>query len=137
MLFLNILSIMLKKKPSSKSKTPRSYIESWEDIKGIHQRQGLLCILEIIYAKVMSCHHENFLARHFKIKKIRELVARKDFCSTFRQDIKSYIKGCDISLTSKTVCHKLYRDLQLLLIPTYCLKDLFMDFVTGLLLSID
>ena len=47
------------------------------------------------------------------------------------------MKGCDIFLASKTVCHKSYEDLQSLLVPIYRWKDLSMDFVAGLLLSAD
>lgn len=48
-----------------------------------------------------------------------------------RKDIKAYVKGCDICLGSKTIKHKLYRDLQSLLILTHWWKDRLMDFVTG------
>lgn len=37
-----------------------------------------------------------------------------------------------MSLTSKVVCHKSYGNLQLLLVPTHCWKNLFMNFVTEL-----
>ena len=45
------------------------------------------------------------------------------------------MKRCDVCLTSKAVCHKLYRDLQLLLILTHHWKNLSIDFVTGLPVS--
>ena len=47
------------------------------------------------------------------------------------------MKGCDICLASKTVCYKLYTDLQLLPVPTHQGKDFLIDFVTGLLVSIN
>ena len=52
-----------------------------------------------------------------------------------RYNIDNYIKRYNICLTSKTVWHKLYSNLQSLPIPTYCWKDLLIDFVTGLLIS--
>lgn len=40
-------------------------------------------------------------------------------------------------MASKTVRHKLYNDLQSLALLTHRWKDLFIDFVTGLLVSTD
>lgn len=45
------------------------------------------------------------------------------------------MKCCNLCLASKTIQHKLYRDLQLLLISTNQYKDLSIDFVTGLSVS--
>ena len=45
------------------------------------------------------------------------------------------MKGCDVYVTSKTIRHKFYGDLQLLPVPTYHWKDLSINFVTGLLRS--
>ena len=52
-----------------------------------------------------------------------------------QQDVKAYVKDCNVSLALKAVCHKSYGDLQLLPIPTYWCKDLSIDFVTGLSIS--
>ncbi len=52
-----------------------------------------------------------------------------------RQDVKANVKGCDVCLALKAVCHKPYGDLQLLLIPTHRWKDLSINFVTGLPIS--
>lgn len=47
------------------------------------------------------------------------------------------MQGCDMYLAFKADCHKLYRNLQLLLMIIYYQKNFSIDFVTGLLLSID
>ena len=47
------------------------------------------------------------------------------------------MKSCDVCLASKVVRHKSYGDLQSLPVPTHQWKDLLMDFVTGLPVSID
>ena len=54
-----------------------------------------------------------------------------------RQDVEADIKGCNVFLASKAVWHKLSRNLQALQVLTHRWKDLCVDFVTGLLLSID
>ena len=48
-----------------------------------------------------------------------------------------YIKGSNIYLPLKIVCYKPYRDLQLLQMPTYYGKKVFINFVTDFLLSVD
>lgn len=90
----------------------------------------------MFYSKTISRYHNNLLASYFEIKKIWKLVTRKYFWSTFYWDIKAYIKGCDICLTLKIVYHKSYRDLYSLAMLFYCLKDLSIDFLISLSLSV-
>ena len=52
-----------------------------------------------------------------------------------QRDVETYIKGCDVCLTSKVVLHKLYGDLQSLPVPIHRWKNLLMNFLTGLLIS--
>ena len=47
------------------------------------------------------------------------------------------MKGCNVCLVSKAVCYKPYSDLQLLPVSTHWWKNLLMDFVTGLPVSIN
>ena len=112
-------------------------LEDWEDIEGVLQYQGLSYVPEIICSKVISCQNNNLLAGHFGIDKTQELVGRKYYWPKLRRDVESYVRGYEVCLLSKTTRHKLYGDLQSLLVPTHWWKDLSMDFVTGLLLSAD
>ena len=52
-------------------------------------------------------------------------------------DIDNYIKGCNICLALKAVQYKPYGDLQSLPVLTHCWKDLSIDFVMSLPISID
>ena len=90
-----------------------------EDAKGFLQYRGLLYIPEIICSKVISCHHNDHLAGHFGIDKTKELVGQKYYWPNLKKDVKTYVRGCDVCLTSKAICHKPYRDLQSLPIPTH------------------
>ena len=95
----------------------------------------MVYVLKIVRTELISRYHDNPLARHFGIKKTRELVAQKYYWLTLKANVKSYVKGYHICLALKVVKHKLYSDLQSLPIPTYQWKDLSMDFVTSLPIS--
>ncbi len=99
--------------------------------------QGLPYIPKVIRSELISRHHDDPLAGHFGIEKTRELVARKYYWPTLRQDVEAYVKRCDVCLASKAVRHKPYGDLQSLPVPTHRWKNLSMDFITGLLISAD
>ncbi len=99
--------------------------------------QGLLYVPKVIRSELISKHHDNLFVGHFDIEKTQELIARKYYWPTLRQDIEAYVKGCNVYLTSKAVCHKPYKDLQSLPVPTHRWKDLSMDFVTSLPISAD
>ena len=111
--------------------------DGWESIDGVLHHQGLPYVPEIIWIELISRHHDNQLAGHFGIEKIRKLVTRKYYWPTLCHNVDNYVKGCDICLASKAVRHKPYGDLQSLPVPTHCWKDLLIDFVTGLPISTD
>ena len=115
----------------------RGILEGWKDVEGVLQYQGLPYVPKIICSKVISRYHDDLLAEHFSIDKTRELVGQKYYWPSLRKDVKNYVKGCDVCLTSKAVCYKFYGDLRSLLVPTHRWKDLSMDFVTGLPLFAD
>ena len=109
----------------------------YEEVDEVLHYQGLLFVPEIIRTELISRHHDDPLARHFGIDKTRKLVGRKYYWPNLRKDVKSYVRGCDVCLSSKAVRHKPYDDLQFLPIPTHWWKDLSINFVTGLPFSSD
>ena len=118
----------------------RSFVrlsEGWEDVEGVLRYQGLIYVLAIIRSEVISRHHNNPLVGHFSIDKTRKLVGQKYYWPSLRRDVESYIRGCDVCLASKAVCHQPHRNLQSLPVPTHQWKNLSMDFVTDFLLSVD
>ena len=86
---------------------------------------------------MISCHHNDPLVGHFGINKTKKLVGRKYYWLSLKRDVETYIRGCDVCLTSKAVRNKPYEDPQPLPIPTHWWKDLSMDFMTSLSLSAD
>ena len=107
----------------------------YQDIDGVLHYQGFFFVLKVIWIELISRHHDDLLAGYFGIKKTRELLTKKYYWSTLRHGVEAYVKGCDVCLASKAVRHKPYNDLQSLPVPTHRLKDLSMDFVTGLSIS--
>ncbi len=96
--------------------------------------QGLLYVPKVIRSELISRYHNDPLPGHLGIEMTCELIARKYYWPTLQRDVEAYVKGYDICFASKAVCHKPYRDLQLLPVPTHLWKDLSMDFVTSLLI---
>ncbi len=97
--------------------------------------QGFPYFPKVIRSELISRHHDDPLVGHFGIEKTCELIARNYYWPRLWQDIKAYVKGCDVCLASKTVCHKPYGAPQSLPVPTHWWKDLSMDFITGLPIS--
>ena len=109
----------------------------YEEVDEVVHHQRLPFVPETIRTELISRHHNDSLAGHFGIDKTRVLVGRKYYWPSLRKDVKSNVWRYDVCLTSKTVCHKPYEDLQSLPVPIHRWKDLSIDFVTGLPLSVD
>ncbi len=99
--------------------------------------QGLLYVPKVICLELISRYHDDPFVGHVGIEKTCKLIARKYYWPTLRRDIEAYVKGCNICLVSKAICHKSYEDLQSLPVSTPRWKDLLMDFVIGLPISAD
>lgn len=110
--------------------------DSWKkNVDRIIYQQSLFYILEVIRIKLISRYQNNPLAGYFTINKIRKIITQKYHWLNFCYNVKAYVTGCDICLTSKTVKHRLHGNLQSMSILTYWWKDLSMDFMTRLPVS--
>ena len=109
----------------------------YKKIDNIFHYQSLLFLPKVIQTKLISRHHNDFLAGHFGIKKTCKLLVWKYYWLIFRHNVEAYVKGCNICLVSKAVRRKPYGYFQSLPVPTHQWKDFLMDFVTGLPVSID
>ena len=111
--------------------------DGYKEINEILHHQGLPFVPKAIQTELISRYHDDPLAGHFGNKKTCKLLTQKYHWPTFCFDVKAYVKGCNVCLASKAVCYKPYDDLQSLSILTHQWKDLSMDFVTGLPVSIN
>lgn len=87
--------------------------------------------------KLISKHHKNPLAGHFEIKKTPDFVAWRYYLPTLQDDFDTYVKGYNMCPTFKAVHHKLYSNLKSLGVFMYYWKNLSMNFIIGLLISIN
>lgn len=69
----------LQESNSKIKKIKKDLHKSWQDIEDVFYYQSFSYITKIIYPKIISYHHNNWLAGHFGIKKSRELVAKEYF----------------------------------------------------------
>lgn len=63
-------------------------------------------IFEVIELEWINYYYDNLLASLFKIQKTYKFLNQKYFLLNFWCDINLYIKGYDVYLTYKVVCHK-------------------------------
>ena len=66
--------------------------------------------------KVISRNHNDFLARYFGIKKTRELIAQNYYWPMLKADVEMYVQEYNMYLALKLKKHKLYSNLQFLLV---------------------
>ena len=84
---------------------------NYKEVDKVLHYQELLFVPKAIWTEIISWYHNNPLARHFDIDKIKDLVGRKYYWPSFQKDIEAYVKGCNVCLGSKAVRHKPYEDL--------------------------
>ena len=111
--------------------------DGYQDIDGVLYHKSLLFVPKAIQIELIRRHHNNLLDGHFGIKKTHKFLVQKYFWPTLKYDVEACVKGCNVYLASKTMRHKPYNDLQSLSVPIHQWKNLSIDFVTSLLISID
>ena len=119
----------------------------WHDEGKVLWHEKCLYVSPNLRKNVIKANHDNFLADHFGIERILELIRRKYYWSNQEKDdlekdvehdsnmraqIKKYCETCAICKKSKASRHKSYEKLSSLLISKFKWTDITMDFVTGL-----
>ena len=90
---------------------------------------------EIFRTEFISQYHNNFLTSYFSINKTRKFTSWKYYCPSLKKDVEAYVKVCDVYLALKIVKHKLYNDMQALLVLSYQQKELSIEPEIGLVVS--
>ena len=86
-----------------------------------------------IKLSVLSANHDSKLAGHFGQFKTLERIRLNFFWSKIDEEIKGYVRSCDVCQRDKTSRRKKYGLLQPLDIAHHPWKSISMDFITGLL----
>ena len=108
-----------------------------------HVKKKLLYFFHVIYVlkkvalktKLLRLHHNNFLANHFEIKKIRVLMQKKFSWFKMTKNIKKYVKDCDMCQRIKTSRHRFYDEFSSLSVSTRSWTKISMNFITKFLSS--
>ena len=66
--------------------------------------------------------YDNFLMKHFEIKKTRSLLQRKFYWFKMLKDIKKYIQNCDICQCVKALRHRSYDEITSFFISVHSWK---------------
>lgn len=119
----------------AKKMSLKELIEGQKNIDRVLHHQSLLYMVEIIHPQLVSYNHNDLRVNNFKTKTTREMIAQKYHQLIFCHNFETYVKDCDICLAFKIVCHKLYGELQLLLVLIHYLKDWLIDFLISLSIS--
>src|SRR5437588_11385368 len=87
---------------------------------------------EGIRTQAIKRNHDALANGHEGTAKTFELMQRTYYWPTMRQDIKRYVKNCDMCLRIKPAHHTPYKLLQPLETPTKPWGSISMDFITDL-----
>ena len=74
---------------------------------------------KIVRSKLTSRHFNDLLVGNFGVDKTRDLIGWKYYWLSLRNNVKSYMKGCDICLALKAVMYKPDDDFQSFPVLTY------------------
>ena len=83
-------------------------------------------------AEVVKLHHDDPLAGHFGVDKTLELIRRAYYWGGLEDDVRDYIRECDVCQRVKARRHAPYGLLSTLPQPAGPWSEISMDFITGL-----
>jgi len=107
---------------------------------GFEEKEGLL-LFENRYVlpndkafrlKVLESNHDSRVAGHFGQFKTLERLRQNFFWSRMDDDVKDYVRSCDVCQRDKASRRKKYGLLQPLEVPHQPWRSISMDFITGL-----
>ena len=82
--------------------------------------------------ELISKNHDDPLAGHFGVDKTVDLIQRKFYWPACAEQVRSYVKTCDICQRTKVHRHKPYGELKSLPVSDTPWKEIIMNFITGL-----
>ena len=83
-------------------------------------------------AKMLRLHYDDFLTKHFEIKKKRSLLQRKFYWLRMLKNIKEDIQNCDVCQRVKALRHRSYDETTSFLISVRLWEKISMNFIIEL-----
>ena len=110
-------------------------IKTWElDATGLLRRSNAVYVPNdpALKAELLRLNHDDPLAGHFGAGKTLEILRRKYFWQSMRQDVREYIRTCPICQRTKVKRHLPYGALSSFPMPSKPWEEITLDFITGL-----
>jgi hypothetical protein len=104
------------------------------DSKGLlrHRQKAYVPQDNAVRAEIMKICHDDPTAGHFGHKKTLKLVQQKYYWHAMSQDVKEYVRGCDICQRTKARRTRNAGEMQALPLPSRPFESITMDFITDL-----
>ena len=114
-----------------------------KSLRWTFNKTKLLCYEEQLYifseasirTKLLRCHHDDVLARHFDIEQTLKLMLHKYYWSELTKNIKKYVFSCNIYQWVKTFRHHSYSKMQSLSQSSDFWQEMIMNIIISLLSS--
>jgi hypothetical protein len=120
---------------TSASAQRRGKAQVWRlDEKKVLRYNGRLYVPEepAIRQEILFQHHDTYMAGHFGVRRIIELIERTYYWPLMKADVQEYVKTCAVCQRSKAPRHKTYGELATLPTPADIFEEVSLDFITGL-----
>jgi transposase InsO family protein len=119
---------------SQQGKRDASGQVEWSEAEGLLYREGRLFVPNdrATRQELLRLHHDDPLAGHFGADKTSEMLRRTYYWENMEEDIRTYVRECDVCQRVKVPRRKPYGLLQSLPRPKGPWKEISMDFITGL-----
>ena len=102
------------------SRRLRKRFKKWAiDDEGLVRRNRCLYVPgdAVVRKELIKKHHDDSLSGHFGAQKILDLIQRKYHWTACAEQIKTYVKICNVCQRTKVPRHKSYEELSSLPIP--------------------
>ena len=112
--------------------SPNDFDKFLIDNEGFLLHNNLIYVPKTLRTRVLELHHDSVSAGHFGVTKTIELISRNFWWPKFHNDVKKFIRSCDICCKAKIPRHKPYGLLSPLSTPNRAWSNLSMDFIVEL-----
>ena len=114
------------------AKDPRRWQKNWSKADDFVLFRNRIYVPPSLHPKILFEHHDAPLAGHLGHAKTIELISRDFSWPGLSQQVRRYVRSCDLCPRNKVARHAPYGDLNPLEIPSRNWDSISMDFITDL-----